>query len=905
MSIYNIKRLKDLGNLTNVINAYKTGSSELVKVFNSLDLKTQQYIITSEKLSKTQLEAIKGCVSWVDCQDGTRKTTNGLTEAKVDNAIATASISTAEKGATISTLGLGNAFKGLWATLMANPLILVGAGVTALVTIFSKVKQAEEEASQKASEAASTYKEQSTSIDEAVTKYQELHQQLLAAKGNEEETANIKSQLLDLQKQLNEQFGEEYGKLNLVTDAYKDQTEAIKTYNKEAANTFLNKNRKGLNEAEDEMTSDNVYMLGNLNGLVNADELGTLNKIKKIASDNKIEFTDMGGFQFTGNAEEATTAINNFMNSVTKLREETGKTSDVLNNIFDGLLDNSGEALSDANSIIDEYGEKYQQKQLAEIASSDKLSSKYKEVTDAVNAYNDAVANSDNPYEDESVKSAYDNLQKIKGEISNNSDWDNYKDIINETFDEADDGSYTFYEDLKKNKNGIGDLANELNGLSKIDIQSMIEDGTDGANYDTFDKLSEKAEKYSVSVEDLITMLEKLGIVQGELSNQAASDETSLPSTEELQQQISDLNSAIDSIQSAYDTLNSAVEEYNSNGGTLSIDTIQSLLSLSDEYLACLQVENGQLSLNADAMAQLAQAKLDDAQATAVTQAMTELQAIANGEAAQSTTNYISGNVALMSSLAQLSGSYDGVAQAAMTAAQAQELSAQISAAAGKDKTATENVMKGLDTKLKLIQSTQNKIKSGGFGSVAKKVGSSKGSGGSSGKSEADKAKEYLDAYMKYMEASLDAGKITYQQYVDQVSKMLDDMYHQGKISTKDYFNYVKERLSQQLDIYKSALSAITSLLDDTMDKIQDDIDSLNDKNDALNQQKDDYDSILSVVDDVYQKEIDKLNEQKDLLQDKIDALNDQNDALDLQYRKEQALYALRKAQEQRTKKVN
>lgn len=386
-------------------------------------------------------------------------------------------------------------------------------------------------------------------------------------------------------------------------------------------------------------------------------------------------------------------------------------------------------------------------------------------------------------------------------------------------------------------------------------------------------------------------------------TSQETSTSFEIPDAETLKQQISDLNSAIDSIQSAYDTLNSAVEEYNSNGGQLSIDTIQSLLSLSDEYLACLQVENGQLSLNADAMAQLAQSKLDEAQATAVTQAMTELQAIANGEAAQSTTNYITGNAALMSSLAQLSGSYEGVAQAAMTAAQAQELSAQISAASAKDKTATENVMKGLDTKLKLIQTTKASINAGNFGKVAgKSSSSSKGSG--SGKSTSDTAKEEIEAYMKYMEASLDAGKITYQQYVAQVSKMLDDMYHQGKISAKEYFDYVKERLSQQLDIYKAALSAVTSLLDDTMDKIQDDIDSLNDKNDALNQQKDDYDSILSVVDDVYQKEIDKLNEQKDLLQDKIDALNDQNDALDLQYRKEQALYALRKAQEQRTKKI-
>lgn len=471
---------------------------------------------------------------------------------------------------------------------------------------------------------------------------------------------------------------------------------------------------------------------------------------------------------------------------------------------------------------------------------------------------------------------------------------------------------------LQQIKDYFDDLLGEDNAIS-ISLQPQIED-TDALQksikkiadrFNDSDKIKDFFDTEGINTDEEVNDFNKVteGINDAdkaiqkwnEHKKEANEDSFELPNTETLKQQISDLNSAIDSIQSAYDTLNSAVEEYNTNGGTLSIDTIQSLLSLSDEYLACLQVENGQLSLNADAMAQLAQAKLDDAQATAVTQAMTELQAIANGEAAQSTTNYIAGNAALMSSLAQLSGSYEGVAKAAMTAAQAQKLSALISNAAEKDKTATENVMKGLDTKLKLIQTTKASINAGNFGKVAgKSSSSSKGSG----KSASDTAKEEIEAYMKYMEASLDAGKITYQQYVDQVSKMLDDMYHQGKISAKEYFDYVKERLSQQLDIYKAALSAVTSLLDDTMDKIQDDIDSLNDKNDALNQQKDDYDSILSVVDDVYQKEIDKLNEQKDLLQDKIDALNDQNDALDLQYRKEQALYALRKAQEQRTKKI-
>lgn len=530
---------------------------------------------------------------------------------------------------------------------------------------------------------------------------------------------------------------------------------------------------------------------------------------------------------------------------------------------------------------------------------------------------------------------------------------------------------------LQQIKDYFDDLLGEDNAIS-ISLQPQIKD-TDALQksikktadrFNDSDKIKDFFDTEGINTDEEVNDFNKVteGINDADKAIQkwnehkkASEDSFEIPDADTLKQQISDLNSAIDSIQSAYDTLNSAVEEYNSNGGQLSIDTIQSLLSLSDEYLACLQVENGQLSLNADAMAQLAQAKLDEAQATAVTQAMTELQAIANGEAVQSTTNYITGNAALMDSLAQLSGSYEGVAQAAMTAAQAQELSAQISAASAKDKTATENVMKGLDTKLKLIQSTKNAISAGNFASVSKKSSS-----GSSSKSSKDELKEqfqveydllkhnlemeyiteedyyngvqdlnekyfagkekYLDDYRKYEEEvykglkshyksycddmmdyydkKLDASKMSYKEYCDSVSKMLADMHNSGKISDKDWYDYTKTMLEKQKDAYDRALSAITRRLQKEIDAWQAKIDALNDQNDALNDQKNNYDKILSAVSNVYDKEIDRLNEQKDLLQDQIDALNDKNDALDLQYRKEQALYALQKAQQQRTRKL-
>lgn len=519
---------------------------------------------------------------------------------------------------------------------------------------------------------------------------------------------------------------------------------------------------------------------------------------------------------------------------------------------------------------------------------------------DSLNEYIDKILNSDDPMEADKVENGGKGIvYKVDTEINGKEIKD---DNLEDAFGVADAWDVDMhnlqdkmYQDEAKIKGQIAQFGNDVDGSQKI------KDFFDTEGINTDEEINEFNE-VTKGVNDADLAIQKWN----EHKKESNETDISLPDTETLKQQISDLNSAIDSIQSAYDTLNSAVEEYNSNGGTLSIDTIQSLLSLSNEYLACLQVENGQLSLNADAMNALAQAKLDEAQATAVTQAMTELQAIANGEAAQSTTNYISGNAALMSSLAQLSGSYEGVAQAAMTAAQAQKLSAFISNASAKDKTATENVMKGLDTKLKLIQSTQNKIKSSGI-SFSKKSSASKAASKSAEKTMEDiqkQWKEYLDKYLAMYKAELDAGLIDFNTFLNKSRSLLDEYYRDGKISAKDYWDSVKSLYENQLSIYDKVLSAVTRRIEKEVDGIQDIIDGLEKQNDALQKQLDEYDSILSVVDEVYEKQIQALEDEKGLLQDKIDAINDTNDALDLQYRKEQAIIALKRAQEQRTKKV-
>nr|DAO89468.1 MAG TPA: endonuclease subunit [Caudoviricetes sp.] len=521
---------------------------------------------------------------------------------------------------------------------------------------------------------------------------------------------------------------------------------------------------------------------------------------------------------------------------------------------------------------------------------------------DSLNEYIDKILNSDDPMEADKVENGGKGIiYKVDTEINGKEIND---DNLEDAFGVADAWDVDMhnlqdkmYQDEAKIKGQIARFGNDVDRSQKIKDFFDTEGINTQEEIDAFNDVTKNAKTAEEAIK-----------AYTDAKKEANEDSFSIPDTETLQKQISDLNSAIDSIQSAYDTLNSAVEEYNSNGGTLSIDTIQSLLSLSDEYLACLQVENGQLSLNTDAMAQLAQAKLDDAQATAVTQAMTELQAIANGEAAQSTTNYITGNAALMNSLAQLSGSYDGVAQAAMTAAQAQALSAQISSASAKDKTATEKVMKGLDAKLKLIQTTKKSISAGNFKTVAKKASSSKsgsksGSGSGNHAKDAEKeAEEYLDKFMAYQKALLEAGKITYQQYSQYVSDELERMYKNGEISASKYYSAVKDMIDEQKSIYDAALKGVIKLLDDEIDKWQDKIDAIEKSNDKLNEQKDKYDSILSAIQKVYDDEIEKANKRKDSIQDIIDAMSDENDEYERQKKLQEAIYNLNKANSQKTK---
>ena len=336
------------------------------------------------------------------------------------------------------------------AAMMAmNPMTWImgiSAAVGVIKTLFDNHIRSIEETRQATEDAANAYKESASSIEDYAKRYNELQEALRKARGNEEETYNIKKQLFDLQTEINDKFGEEYGAVNLVADAYRNQTNAIMAYNKEAAQTFLNDNHEGITKAKDKMEHEEHYNLSYTGIISDSDEGKALREIAEKYKDQGVRIAEaMDGILFSvhldADPQSAYDTIQAFENDVRdKAKEFENK------ELFNDVIEISSQSLNDAKSVIDKYGEIYNQALTAEIVSDDDMSTLYGKALQVVETYNEAVLQSEDPFNDENVKNARQSLQEINNTISDNSDWEKYGSVVKDVFDQADTKLVDFFQ---------------------------------------------------------------------------------------------------------------------------------------------------------------------------------------------------------------------------------------------------------------------------------------------------------------------------------------------------------------------------------------------------------------------------------------------------------------------------
>lgn len=524
-----------------ILSAFSSIATGAVAAAKSTAQLTSVMAMFNDGMSIKNLKNIgEACIGLTDKQLKLVLSMKGLSDAKRETILQGMKLSETQAAEKLSTLGFANAenvatgatfsFAGALNTLKAawasNPIGVSIMTLTAIVSgatmAFSYHKQKQEEALRVAQNAANTYADTSKSVEDYTKRYEELHQALIEARGNEEETYNVKKQLLDLQIELNDQYGDEYGKVNLVTDAYKDQTEAIKALNKEAANKVLN----DIGEAEirditNRMTTPQTYTLSDQYVISNSERGKALQELAQKYSDQgiKISDTSIDGLQNTfmltieANPQEAYKTIGTFMADVRNKANELGK-----EHIFDGILEISKVSYDNTSKDIEDLGKAYNEILKAQISRDDKLSSQYNDAIQAVKDYNEAVLKSEDPFNDKNVESTYQHLKDVKAGIQDNEEeWGKYSSITNEVFEQADTRILDFTNKLySMNTN---DLFKGLQGKVDIEAKALLNANEGGA----YKELITLADEYSLSIDDIISSLQNMGIVLDSVLNKVSS----------------------------------------------------------------------------------------------------------------------------------------------------------------------------------------------------------------------------------------------------------------------------------------------------------------------------------------------------------------------------------------------
>lgn len=543
---------KSAAHLTSVMAMFNNGKSNQI---------LEEIGIACKGLSDKQLKLVLSTKGLKNAQREIILTGMDLNETQIAEKLSALGFANAENVATGATFSFAGALNTLKTAFATNPIGMSIMAITTAVSVgtmaFSYYKQKQEEALRVAQDAANTYADTSKSIKDYTERYEELHQALIDARGNEEATYNVKKQLLDLQIELNDKYGDEYGKVNLVTDAYRDQTEAIKALNKEAANKVLNDiGEAEINAITERMTTPQIYTLSDQYIISDSARGKALQELAQKYSDQgiKISDTSIDGLQDTfmitieASPKDAYETIGAFMSDV---RNKANELDD--EHIFDGILEISKSSYDGTAKDIEDLGKAYNEILRAQISRDDNLSAQYNNAIQAVKDYNEAVLKSEDPINDGSVKDAYTNLKELESGIqSNETEWGKYSSIMNEVFDQADTRMMDF-----TNKLSSTDYSNLLDGLrhkSDVDAKALI-NTNEG---DAYKELISLADEYSMSIDDVISGLQKMGIV-AETTTQTTAE---LPKAFSKSEMIATINATTDGFE-VLDKIMSSMKDKN------------------------------------------------------------------------------------------------------------------------------------------------------------------------------------------------------------------------------------------------------------------------------------------------------------------------------------------------------
>lgn len=590
----------------------------------------EQLLGLTQGLSESQTRMVLSSTALTEAQRAAVLVNQGMSEAEAQAAVAAMGLTTANEAAAASTFTLSGAMEGMLATLMANPLILVAAGVTAAVTAYSAYKRSIEEAVSSAKSAGNTWEENTTSIQDNISRIQELRTALASGTLTEQEAADAKSELLSIQESLSDSYGNQVSGLDLINGSLTEQIALLDQVNEKQSQSFLNENKKGIDKAQKEMEKNRHTYLGRFydNGSEESEAIKkSIKKLQETYGEDVFKLDSADGItmdiQFNADASTAKDALNDFMTEVSGIEDQFGETD-----VTDQLANNAASGLTKAKDVLSKYQDIYKQAQEAELISDDKLyksgdmeqkASKWiSDYAKAVEDYNNAISDGDNSKITEASQK-FSELDSTVNDLVKNTGMSAYADQVKEIRDELNDTAIANDKftkavngtDTSKFGKSVSDNAKALKewNLSDTDFRYAFE--TDGIQKgeDQINTLVQAALDAGVisdtsasSVANLASMLAELGVIS---SSTGSSLDEAADSIGDISERIDKASAALTGIQKAESVLDAQ-----STGKSISLDDFNSD-ELAD-YTSALEYNNGALQLNAEKVRELQKAKAEE-----------------------------------------------------------------------------------------------------------------------------------------------------------------------------------------------------------------------------------------------------------------------------------------------------
>lgn len=777
------------------------------------------------------------------------------------------------------------------AAIAAGTIILMAA-----VSAYQNAKAAQEEQIKQVSENAQAYEDEASSIDNTIKKFQSLRETLDDNTSSYQDALSAREELIEIQKSLKKEYGDEADDIDLVTGSISEQIEKLKELKAQRAKDYLSDNQSGYNNAKKEVYGKNNHRRNMLIGsgyidvrdydyavkhkqmteeeakvykerIANAEKFDKdmQDILKKYSTKNSVRDDGQGFISFnTNSVDKSKKALEEVKKYLQDNEKEIVKSGIMSQESFNFRLN---EVDKELNKITKKFGDSYKaieeyEDKMKDAAGWESFKGKLEELSKTT------VLNKDN------IKELLKEYPGLEDALSKN-------DITIDKLIKDFQNLSTVTDTLISNNEGLADTLANITLDGKVDQTEMNE------LLEKFPTLKEQLEGTGYTLDDIIDKFPALLYAATGTFGSIIDD--------------------LDNLQSAYETVTSALEEYN-NTGYFSIDTLEQLLVLDQKYLDALVDENGVIRDNTSAFQVLANAKLDELQASEDSRYMKELNRLASLNEAGA---------------AQLAASSINAHKDAMAGQEvnAEALRAQIqknieafneesSAALKAAYDVNEATHKRNNA---IINNTRQGLKSNYKVSI----------GGSSKKSSSNKSKksekEWWETELEKLKNQFKYNEITIEEYIRGLDNLLgrvqkgtdawrkineelqkqrltkvEDDYKRGTISLDEYIKKLKELIKayrQGSDAWNDLADKIKKALQDKADKQKDDLDTAED-------------AAVGIIDD----EIDKLKKLKEEQEDYYDKLIDDKKAANDETEKELELArlqeALANAQKEKTKRV-